>query len=168
MIKPVILRYSLNNLNKIRTQNSLTSRSLGSTIDSFNQLRSSRSEIDLSSEERSHYYFPLNKSDFSSSFISNVDSLDKSSTVRHLSNWDKEILFKRSTCVKKKILLLNKNEEKKENTILSLKVEHNNKWVDQGMILHFEREKIKYETEQRNKLYDCYKRLIILKKVLLK
>ena len=156
MIKPLLLR---NTQAKIRTQNSLTSRSCASTVDSFHQLRSSRSEIDLSHEEKSHYYFPLNKSDFSSS---KGDSLDKSATVRHLSNWDKEILFKRSTCVKKKILLLNK-EEKKDNSILSLKMEHNNKWVDKGMILHFEREKIKFETEQRNKLYDCYKRLIILK-----
>ena len=158
MIKPLLIRYSRA---KIRTQNSFTSRSFASTVDSFQQLRSSRSEIDLSNEEKSHYYFPLNKSDFSSNFIIN-DSHDKSATVRHLSNWDKEILFKRSTCVKKKKLLFNK-EEKKENSILSLKLEHNNKWVDKGMIVHFEREKITFETEQRNKLYDCYKQLIILK-----
>ena len=31
------------------------------------------------------------------------------------------------------------------------------------MLMHFEKEKINFETEQRNKLYDCYKRILILK-----
>ena len=158
-MKPIVLRYYINNQSKIKSQNS--SRSLGSTVDSFHQLKSSRSEIDISSEEKSQYYFPLNKSDFSSSFNRNADSLDKSTTLRHLSNWDKEILFKRNKFEKNKIFLLKK--EKKENSILSLKVEKNNKWVDQNMLMHFEKEKINFETEQRNKLYDCYKRILILK-----
>ena len=93
-MKPIVLRYYINNQSKIKSQNS--SRSLGSTVDSFHQLKSSRSEIDISNEEKSQYYFPLNKSDFSSSFNRNADSLDKSTTLRHLSNWDKEILFKRN------------------------------------------------------------------------
>ena len=158
-MKPIVLRYYINNQSKIKSQNS--SRSLGSTVDSFHQLKSSRSEIDISNEEKSQYYFPLNKSDFSSSFNRNADSLDKSTTLRHLSNWDKEILFKRNKFEKNKIFLLKK--EKKENSILSLKVEKNNKWVDQNMLMHFEKEKINFETEQRNKLYDCYKRILILK-----
>ena len=158
-MKPIVLRYHINNQSKIKSQNS--SRSLGSTVDSFHQLKSSRSEIDISNEEKSQYYFPLNKSDFSSSFNRNADSLDKSTTLRHLSNWDKEILFKRNKFEKNKIFLLKK--EKKENSILSLKVEKNNKWVDQNMLMHFEKEKINFETEQRNKLYDCYKRILILK-----
>ena len=158
-MKPIVLRYHINNQPKIKSQNS--SRSLGSTVDSFHQLKSSRSEIDISNEEKSQYYFPLNKSDFSSSFNRNADSLDKSTTLRHLSNWDKEILFKRNKFEKNKIFLLKK--EKKENSILSLKVEKNNKWVDQNMLMHFEKEKINFETEQRNKLYDCYKRILILK-----
>ena len=158
-MKPIVLRYYINNQSKIKSQNS--SRSLGSTVDSFHQLKSSRSEIDISNEEKSQYYFPLNKSDFSSSFNRNADSLDKSTTLRHLSNWDKEILFKRNKFEKNKIFLLKKEE--KENSILSLKVEKNNKWVDQNMLMHFEKEKINFETEQRNKLYDCYKRILILK-----
>ena len=158
-MKPIVLRYYINNQSKIKSQNS--SRSLGSTVDSFHQLKSSRSEIDISNEEKSQYYFPLNKSDFSSSFNRNADSLDKSTTLRHLSNWDKEILFKRNKFEKNKIFLLKK--EKKDNSILSLKVEKNNKWVDQNMLMHFEKEKINFETEQRNKLYDCYKRILILK-----
>ena len=158
-MKPIVLRYYINNQSKIKSQNS--SRSLGSTVDSFHQLKSSRSEIDISNEEKSQYYFPLNKSDFSSSFNRNADSLDKSTTLRHLSNWDKEILFKRNKFEKNKIFRLKK--EKKENSILSLKVEKNNKWVDQNMLMHFEKEKINFETEQRNKLYDCYKRILILK-----
>ena len=158
-MKPIVLRYHINNQSKIKSQNS--SRSLGSTVDSFHQLKSSRSEIDISNEEKSQYYFPLNKSDFSSSFNRNADSLDKSTTLRHLSNWDKEILFKRNKFEKNKIFLLKK--EKKDNSILSLKVEKNNKWVDQNMLMHFEKEKINFETEQRNKLYDCYKRILILK-----
>ena len=158
-MKPIVLRYYINNQSKIKSQNS--SRSLGSTVDSFHQLKYSRSEIDISNEEKSQYYFPLNKSDFSSSFNRNADSLDKSTTLRHLSNWDKEILFKRNKFEKNKIFLLKK--EKKENSILSLKVEKNNKWVDQNMLMHFEKEKINFETEQRNKLYDCYKRILILK-----
>ena len=96
-MKPIVLRYHINNQSKIKSQNS--SRSLGSTVDSFHQLKSSRSEIDISNEEKSQYYFPLNKSDFSSSFNRNADSLDKSTTLRHLSNWDKEILFKRNISV---------------------------------------------------------------------
>ena len=158
-MKPIVLRYYINNQSKIKSQNS--SRSLGSTVDSFHQLKSSRSEIDISNEEKSQYYFPLNKSDFSSSFNRNADSLDKSTTLRHLSNWDKEILFKRNKFEKNKIFLLWK--EKKDNSIISLKVEKNNKWVDQNMLMHFEKEKINFETEQRNKLYDCYKRILILK-----
>ena len=115
-MKPIVLRYYMNSQSKNKSQNSFTSRSLASTIDSFHQLRSSRSEIDISNEEKSQYYFPLNKSDFSSSFNSNADSIDKSTTLRHLSNWDREIIFKRKKFEKNKIFLLKK--EKKENSIL--------------------------------------------------